>query len=116
MPTLLKSPRNKFEKAGYSFLTKKKAKFEYETKRLPYVIEGYYVPDFILLDTDIYIEFKGHFRPEAKRKMVAVKKMHPNLDIRFVFYSYRKEYCKWCEKHGFPYAIGSIPNEWLKKK
>ncbi len=59
------------------------------------------------------IEAKGHFRPEAMRKMVAVKRQHPLLDIRIVFYSKNKRYTKWAEKYGFPYAIGDIPDEWL---
>lgn len=96
----------------------KKIKVSYESEKIPYVIEGKYIPDFILSTPDysgkkIYIEAKGHFRPEAKRKMVAVKTLHPELDIRIVFYSYRKEYVRWAERHGFPYAIGSIPKEWV---
>ncbi len=75
-----------------------------------------YIPDFIIerKGSLLYIEAKGHFRPEAMRKMVAVKVAHPDLDIRFVFYSKNKKYIKWCEKYGFPYAIGDIPDGWLR--
>lgn len=84
------------------------------------MIHGNYIPDFILSRKDftgkkIYIEAKGHFRPEAKRKMVAVKKLHPDLDIRFVFYSRKVSDIRFAEKHGFPYAIGSIPEEWVEE-
>lgn len=74
------------------------------------------MPDFILdcKGSKIYIEAKGHFRPEAMRKMVAVKAMWPNVDIRLVFYSHNKKYIRWAEKHGFPWAVGDIPEEWLK--
>lgn len=110
----MKSPRNKFEKRLYDDLNKSKIDFGYETEKLPYVIYGTYNPDFYLAKKKIYIEAKGHFRPEAMRKMVAVKVAHPELDIRIVFYSKNKKYIKWAEKYGFPYAIGEIPKEWLK--
>ena len=45
--------------------------------------------------------------------MAAVKKQHPDLDIRMVFYSRSKTNIRWAEKYGFPYAIGKIPEEWL---
>lgn len=109
-----RKPRNKFELRLYNDLKKSKVKFGYETEKIPYVIHGTYNPDFYVQKKKIYIEAKGHFRPEAMRKMVAVKRMNPDLDIRIVFYSTNKKYIKWAEKYGFPYAIGSIPEEWLK--
>jgi predicted nuclease of restriction endonuclease-like RecB superfamily len=107
--------RNKFEKRIYAHLKDKKVKFKYESERISYLISGHYIPDFILTTRTgkLYIETKGHFRPEAKRKMAAVKKLHPTLDIRILFYSYSKASVKWCDKHGFPYAIGDIPDDWL---
>lgn len=110
--------RNKFETRIHKQLKKqKKIKVAYETVKIPYVIEGNYIPDFILTsDTKtIYLETKGHFRPEAKRKMVAVKKLHPNLDIRIIFYSRKLRDIRWAEKYGFPYAIGDVPQEWLEE-
>jgi predicted nuclease of restriction endonuclease-like RecB superfamily len=92
-------------------------KVAYETVKIPYVIEGNYIPDFILTSKSktIYLETKGHFRPEAKRKMVAVKKLHPHLDIRIVFYSSKRSDIRWAERHGFPYAIGDVPQEWVEE-
>ena len=109
--------RNKFEARIYASLKAKKIKFKYESEKIPYLISGHYVPDFIITTRNgkIYIETKGHFRPEAKRKMAAVKKLNPQLDIRILFYSYSKSSVKWCVKNNFPYAIGDIPNEWLWK-
>lgn len=63
----------------------------------------------------MYIETKGHFRVEAKRKMAAVKKLHPHLDIRIVFYKRKLADIRWAEKHGFPWAIGTIPEEWMEE-
>ena len=108
--------RNKFETTLHKFLKKqKKIKVSYESEKLPYVIHGNYIPDFILRGTHktLFIEAKGHFRPEAKRKMVAVKKQHPELDIRFVFYSRKVSDIRFAERYGFPYAIGNIPQEWV---
>lgn len=61
----------------------------------------------------MYLETKGHFRPEAKRKMVAVKTAHPELDIRIIFYSASKPYVRWARKYGFPFAVGTVPEDWL---
>jgi len=49
-----------------------------------------YTPDFLLTKKDgsgtIYLEYKGYLRNSfEKQKMVAMKKQHPELDIRFVF-------------------------------
>src|SRR6267154_3185218 len=111
----MRKPRNAFERRIDSQLFKSNLKYEYETKNIPYVLAGHYTPDFII-DTPtgrILVECKGYFRPEAKRKMVAVKKQHPELDIRILFYSLKVQYIKWAEKNGFRYAIGKIPKEWL---
>ena len=110
-----KTPRNRFEKELFKSLLKAKVGVKYEAEKIPYVIAGHYNPDFIIITPlgKIYIEAKGHFRPEAKRKMAAVRKQHPELDIRLVFYSRKPRDIKWCEKHGFKYAISKIPKEWL---
>lgn len=110
-----KKTRNKFEDRIDQQLRKAKVKYTYENEKIPYVIAGNYIPDFIIETKfgKIYLETKGHFRPEAKRKMVAVKKMHPDLDIRIIFYRNYKPYIRWAEKHGFKHAFHSIPDEWL---
>ncbi len=108
--------RNKFEDRIYLFLKKKRVKFKYESEKIPYVIAGHYIPDFIL-DTPlgkVYIETKGYLRPEHKRKMAAVKRQHPELDLRILFYSHNDKNIKWAEKNGLKYAISEIPPEWLK--
>lgn len=107
--------KNKFEKRIARQLKKAKLAFGYESDRIPYVLARHYVPDFVISTPagKLYVEAKGYFRPDAKAKMVAVKKQHPEKDIRIVFYSKNKRYVKWAEKHGFKYAIESIPPEWL---
>src|ERR1044071_2748828 len=99
---MLKKLKNKFEKRLFSQLRRAKKVFKYESDKIPYVLAGHYIPDFVIF-TDlgkIFIEAKGYFRPEHKRKMVAVKKQHPEIDIRLVFYSYNAKYEKWAQRNG----------------
>lgn len=122
--------RNKFEKDTGDHLASKKVKFEYETEKLEYTVAGRYIPDFIIRTKDgnkIYIETKGNgrsFDGPVRRKMVAVKKQHPDKDIRIVFYAdgkigpKRKDGTRltqgeWATKNGFKWAIRTIPESWL---
>ena len=107
--------RNKFEIKTYKWLRRRKAKFTYETERIPYLLARHYIPDFIIQTKlgKIYVECKGYLRPEDKAKLVAVKRLNPQIDLRIVFYSANKRNIKWAEKIGIRYAIETIPKEWL---
>lgn len=110
--------RNKFEERTDSQLKYNDIQFEYEVENLPYTIKGFYKSDFTILTKDgrkIIVETKGYFRPEDKRKMVAVKKQHPDLDIRILFYAPNKSYQRWAIKYGFPFAVREIPSEWIEE-
>lgn len=110
-----KLPRNKFEQSGWDFLIQNKVKFKYEGLKLPYTIEANYNPDFYIPKKDLIIEFKGYWRAGAKRKMAAVRKAHPKVDIRIVLYSPpNKVDQKWLQKNNFQYAVGQIPKSWIK--
>jgi hypothetical protein len=82
-----------------------------------------YTPDFVL-NNGIIIETKGMFTAADRRKHLAIKKQHPNLDIRFVFENSRRKlrkgakstYGEWCVKYDFRYYDRIIPEEWLKEK
>ena len=95
--------------------------YTYESKKYKYVIESNYTPDFFVGDT-VY-EAKGFFKPEQRRKMLAVKRQHPDLDIRMIFQrnntlskSSKSTYGDWCYKHGFPWAVFPlIPKEWVNE-
>ena len=92
----------------------------YEAQKFAYVTESKYTPDFFL--NELIIECKGFFKPSDRRKMLAVKAQHPQLDIRFIFQrnntltkNSKTTYGDWCTKHGFPYCIfPNIPPTWLK--
>ncbi len=105
--------RNKFETKIYQQLKKAKVEFKYESEKIPYVLN--YIPDFIVhtVKGKVYIECKGYLRPEHKTKMAAVKRQHPEIDLRILFYAPNKKNIKWAEKNGIKYAISLIPKEWL---
>lgn len=115
--------RSGFERSLATWLKRKNVKFEYETEKIPYVIERNYVPDF-KLPNGIYIEAKGVLTPQDRTKMRAVKRENPGLDIRFVFQcasnklnrSSKTTYGDWADRYGFKWADGAIPEEWLKEK
>lgn len=96
--------------------------FEYETLKLNYTVQAVYTPDFIL-PNGVILEAKGYFRPEDRRKMAAIKKQHPDLDIRLVFQSphntisksSKTTYAMWADKYGFKWCPShSIPLDWLE--
>lgn len=106
-----------------SFL-KRRQTVAYEADTLSYVIEGTYTPDFTVEeagDKVFFIEAKGHFDYQARRKMEAVKKAHPDKDIRILFQrdNYlrkrgKMKYSDWATKHGFTFAVGeNLPKEWF---
>lgn len=109
--------RNKFEQRLEKQLKRSKVSFKYESEKLKYILIRNYIPDFVLDNGDkkIYIEAKGYLRPEHKSKMVAVKKAFPDIDLRIVFYSEKPKDIRWATKNNFPYAIGTIPKEWIKE-
>lgn len=114
--------KSKFEKKLYSQLRRAKCSFAYEGASFPYTLVRRYYPDFTLTTKSgkvIHIEAKGHFDREARTKMRAVKLLHPELDIRFVFMADNKldrkskmRYSDWADKHGFKWTIGKIPKSW----
>ena len=115
--------RSNFELTLARSLSDKGIDYEYESQRFTYVPKPRtYTPDFYLTKTDIYVEAKGHLDKGDRMKMLLVKEQHPDLDIRFVFLRAHNKiykgskttYGAWADRHGFEWAEGSIPEEWLK--
>ena len=113
--------RSKLEEQVADLLSTLGVTFEYESTKVPYVLQCNYTPDF-LLPNGVYLETKGELTEQDRRKMKAVKKQNPELDIRFVFQApYNKlykgaksTYAQWAEKNGLKWAhYSSIPVEWL---
>ncbi len=106
-------------------LEAKGVNFEYEQWRIPYVIpasDHHYTPDF-LLPNGIFVETKGLWESDDRKKHLLIKEQYPDLDIRFVFTSSRSKlykgsptsYAEFCEKRGIKFADKLIPAEWLKE-
>ena len=100
--------------------------FTYEEEKLWYVVESNYTPDFVIVKQDrkpIYIEAKGQFTPEDRRKTVAVLNANPGIDLRFVFSNpktklrrgAKSSYADWCDKHGLQWAAQLVPQEWTQE-
>ena len=75
--------RSHLEEQVADLLEQLNVDYEYESDKLSYVIEAKYIPDFKV--GDVYLEAKGYFPADQRRKMKAVKKANPELDIRFIF-------------------------------
>ena len=108
-----------------AYLKQLKCKYKYEALKIEWEDLTYrtYTPDFVL-GNGIIIETKGMFTVADRKKHLAIKKQHPQLDIRFVFENSNRRlrkgaktrYYQWCNSHDFDYYDRIIPEEWLKEK
>lgn len=118
--------KSKLEAKLWKQLGRKKKLVKYESEKVKYTTEPKlknYIPDWVVTlpsGYKFYVEIKGYFRPEDRTKMRLVKKCNPDLDIRFFFPYDNKlnknsgmRYSDWCNKHGFTYAVGTMPKEWF---
>jgi len=119
--------RSKLELGIAQQLVKHQVPFEYEEHSFEYYVNvRKYTPDFLLFPNrrrkKFFIEVKGYFTVKDRMKHLYIQKQHPDVDIRFLFGNaqnkIRKDskttYAQWCDKHGFKWAEGVIPKEWLK--
>ena len=113
--------RSKLEEKVATLLTELGVSYEYESTQVPYVIQHNYTPDF-LLPNHVYLETKGYWDAADRRKVLAVKRDNPDIDLRMVFQSpyntiskkSKTTYAKWCDKHDIPWtAYHEIPLDWL---
>ena len=95
--------------------------YEYKSKKISYVIQHHYTPDFILPNHTV-LECKGYWDAADRRKIKKVKEDNPDLDLRMVFQSpyntiskkSKTTYAQWCERHGIPWThFHDIPLDWL---
>ncbi len=115
--------RSGLEEVINKSLTAKSIDGEYEKHTIKYTIPAsnhIYTPDF-KLPNGIFIETKGRFVMEDRKKHLLIKEQHPELDVRFVFQNSKNKirkgskttYADWCVKYGFLYADKCIPDNWL---
>ena len=95
--------------------------YEYESTKIPYVIQHNYTPDFLLIN-GIYLETKGYWDSDDRRKIKAVKNLHPEIDLRMVFQNpyntiskkSKTTYAQYCDKLSIPWtSFTNIPIDWL---
>ena len=113
--------RSKLEENIANLLEGLGVSYQYESEKLSYTIEHNYTPDFVLPNYK-YLEAKGYWSPEDRRKILNVKKSNPEIDLRMIFQApyntiskkSKTTYAKWCEKHDIPWtSYHDIPIEWL---
>ncbi len=113
--------RSQLEKDIAKLLEGLGVSYKYESEKLGYTIEHHYTPDFVLPNYK-YLEAKGYWSAADRRKVLAVKKQNPDIDLRMVFQSpYNKiskksktTYAQWCERHDIPWThYHDIPLDWL---
>ena len=113
--------RSKLEERLATLLTTLGISYEYESEKVSYTIQHHYTPDFVL-PNHTYLEAKGYWDAADRRKILAVKKDNPDMDLRMVFQApyntiskkSKTTYAMWCEKHNIPWtSYHDIPLDWL---
>lgn len=98
---------------------------QYEQHKIKYTVPerpATYTPDF-RLPNGIFVETKGRFTSDDRKKHRLIKAQFPHLDIRFVFSNAlariskvsKTTYADWCEKYGFKFASKLIPEKWINE-
>ena len=132
------SYRSGLEKKVREYLDSIKAVYGYESEKLTYIVPEVtktYTPDFIFIKKNgdkMYIETKGYWDNDDRKKHFLIKASNPNIDLRFVFSnpntkirkgsktSYGDVCCGQLRGHAdfkVPYAkvgkYGELPIEWV---
>lgn len=100
--------RSMFEVRFSALCKQNRLTFTYETKTVEYQHKPQkYTPDFS--KKEIHLECKGVLDKESRKKLLAVKRCNPDLDLRLVFEKPNNKlykgaqwkYWEWAEKKGF---------------
>lgn len=83
--------------------------------------QKWYTPDFQLSDR-VYLEAKGLFKADDRKKMIACKELHPYIEWRLVFMRDNKlskfsttRYSDWALQNNFKFNIARISDEWIEE-
>lgn len=101
--------------------------YGYETEVIEFIqpaMSRKYTPDFVMtkkVGGKMYLETKGRWVMEDRKKFDWVFEQHPDIDIRFVFQNpnaklykgSKTTYAQYCDKKGWLWAKKEIPKEWL---
>lgn len=110
-------------------LKEAKKKHDYETVKLSYTkpaTDHIYTPDFVLEKKkggQIFIETKGRWVMEDRKKLKLVIDQNPEIDLRILFQNPEQKirkgskttYGMFADKLGVQWAKAPIPIEWLKE-
>jgi hypothetical protein len=119
--------RSGYEERIKSWLRSCNIPYRYETEVLKYTLpERKYIPDFIFTKKNgnlMYVEAKGILDSDTKCKMRAVRKQHPDKDIRILFQKNqpvrkgaKNKYSDWANQNNYLWAVGTeLPKEWVKE-
>jgi Phage endonuclease I. len=130
--------RSGLEREVFEQLEKSGIGFEYEPEKLEYrriVVRGicncgstkvyqrrYYTPDFVL-ENGIRLEVKGRLTSADRAKLEAIRKQHPDIDLRMLFgannkitRNKEKRYSDWASDNKIKFCIKQIPESWLQVK
>ena len=113
--------RSTLEERVSDLLCELGVKYEYEDRHIPHQIQHHYIPDFHLAN-GIFLETKGYWPSNERRKVKNIIEQNPHLDIRMVFQNEhnriskksRTTYAMWCDRHNIKYcSFKNIPIDWL---
>jgi len=101
--------RSKFEQSFFKSLPANSV--TYEDTKLKYIVPAsghVYTPDFRIPNSNIFLETKGRFTSQDRKKMLLVKAQHPDKRIIMVFMNAKTPiskgskttYADWCFKNG----------------
>lgn len=104
--------KSKFEGRLALAFRKKKIKFKYEAKKFHFTqpeIKRTYTPDFWLPEASVYVESKGKFTPEDRKKLVWWRESNPDVPFVILFMRGRNPirkgsnttYLQWAADNGF---------------
>jgi len=96
---------------------------DYEADRISYIVpekKHNYHPDW-KISPNIYIESKGIFDTDDRKKMLLVIEQHPTKRFYLLFENAYKRiyknskttYADWCTKNGIEWAHKTIKKEWI---
>lgn len=113
--------RSGLEERVADLLVELGVKYEYESTKVPYVIQHSYTPDF-LLPNGVWLECKGYWDSKDRKKIKSVIQQNPDIDLRMVFQApyntiskkSKTTYAAWCERNNIKWcSFSNIPITWL---
>ena len=118
--------RSKFETRVITKLKRRRIRFIYEKEKIYFIqpaINRSYLPDLYFPKTNIYVELKGLFTLDDRKKHLWLRESTPDYDIRFCFQNAKNKirknskttYIDWCVKHEFRWCEKEIPRKWMVK-